>query len=136
MAVATTFGLSSYLIYCYRQKIKRTCINFVVSLFVKVGTQLYGSQKSAKIEGRHIEIPYYYNGLEYTVYVPYSRRLRRKMLNCGVFIIDGSTRKRISQQPGVPFLITADALGGELIEIEDYEGEQTKTFTKDEIPVI
>lgn len=132
------FGFIGWMIVRNKTTIKNFIVNLVVDVAVRIGTRLYLKQKSATLCGRSLKIPYKYNGVDYVVYVPFARNIRRKMRNTKVFLVkeDGHNKVDISQQPGCPYLITADSLGGEKIEVVNCETGYTHEFEKNVIPEI
>lgn len=124
-------------LYFLRGYIWSACFDFFVNTIVKVGTHFYASQDPVKVEKRYMCIPYSYHGIKYRIYVPFSRTLRRKMLNTKAHLVnhDGTTTE-ISQQPGCCYMITASALGGKEIVVHDNNTRTTHTFSADEIPVL
>jgi hypothetical protein len=63
-------------------------------------------------------------GTEYVLFVPYERKLAIKTGAHKAFLIKGQEKIDITQQPGIPYLVTPNELGGECIEIV---GEETVT---------
>ena len=85
--------------------------------------------KSAIIKVSHM-------GKTHSVYLPYDRRKSSQMMRRKVFLIKEGEKTDISQKPGIPYLVSAQDLGGDLIQVEDLEGNVLNTFPRDKIPII
>jgi len=128
---------SMLMVYLFRKYIKSMVLDLFVKAILKSSKHLYSSQESIQVGKRYVCIPYSYHGMKYKIYVPFSRTLRRKMLNnkCTLVHDDGTTTD-ITQQPGCCYMVTASALGGKEIILEDGNNGVTYTFGADEIPVL
>ena len=84
-------------------------------------------QNSAVIKVQHA-------GASHSVYIPYNRRKSSAMLRKKVYLIKGEEKIDISQKPGIPYLVNAQQLGGESIQVEDLEGNVVHTFLENEVP--
>lgn len=74
-------------------------------------------------------------GKIFSIYVPHDRSKSASMLRKKVFLIKKNNEKvDISQKPGIPYLISADHLGGDQILVENLSGEIIKSFEASEIP--
>jgi len=73
-------------------------------------------------------------GKTHPIYLPYDRRKSTSMLRKKVFLIKGEEKKEISQKPGIPYLVSANMLGGDSINIEDFDGNIIHTYSGEEIP--
>ena len=74
-------------------------------------------------------------GKSHSIFVPYDRNKSTSMLRKKVFLMKEDGNKiDISQKPGVPYLISADHLGGTQILVENLSGEVIKTFEASEVP--
>lgn len=73
-------------------------------------------------------------GKTHSVYVPYDRRKSTSMLRKKVYLLKEGEKIDITQKPGIPYLVSAEMLGGETIIIEDSEGNEIRSFLKNEIP--
>ena len=74
-------------------------------------------------------------GKSHSIFVPYDRNKSSSMLRKKVFLMKEDGNKiDISQKPGVPYLISADHLGGTQILVENLSGEIIKTFHSSEVP--
>lgn len=85
--------------------------------------------------GRSASISYSRLGEHYVVHLPYQRRSVTKMLsfNAAVHKNDGSVIN-ITQQPGLPYLTSANDFGAERIVITNGENGKTASYTGDTIP--
>jgi len=75
-----------------------------------------------------------HGGKSHSIYVPYNRRKTTKMLRTKVFLLKGEEKIDITQKPGIPYLVSAKDLGGEMIIVEDKGGNVLYTFKDEEIP--
>lgn len=75
-------------------------------------------------------------GKSYTFFVPYNRKYTAPMLPFIVHLLNeqGDIIRDITQQPGIPYLVTALHLGGASIKITNGENGMTHTYAKDIIP--
>jgi len=125
-----------YLLNKYRKSIRDKCADLFISLLVNVGTRMFNKKRPVKVERRYVCIPYKYHGVEYQVYVPFSRSLRRKMINSKTFLIkENGEEVEISQQPGCCYLVTPSMIGGKAIKIVDLDSGKETLFERDEIPI-
>jgi hypothetical protein len=83
--------------------------------------------KSAIIKVSH-------GGKTHDVYVPYDRSKSTSMLRKKVFLLKEDKKIELSQKPGIPYLVSAEQMGGSFIIIEDLSGNIVRTFTESEIP--
>lgn len=72
----------------------------------------------------YAEIPYFYNGQAYTVRVPYKRSQMARMDEYIVW----ADEKNITQQPGIPYMLDAFALGCNEISSCNVETEEVTTY--------
>ena len=74
-------------------------------------------------------------GKSHSIFVPYDRNKSSSMLRKKVFLMkEDGNKLDISQKPGVPYLVSADHLGGTQIIVENLSGEIIKTFHSSEVP--
>ena len=74
-------------------------------------------------------------GKSHSIFVPYDRSKSSSMLRKKVFLVqENGDRFDISQKPGVPYLVSADHLGGKQIVVENLSGETVKCFESNDIP--
>jgi len=121
----------SSIVYSYKFKIKRTLFFYAGQIYKHcqnkpVTIKFNENRKSACIE--YIRE----GGSKYKIYVPYNQHLRSKMNGYTVYLLKNTQLIDITQQPGIPYLVTADMLGGQSIIIKKYD--ETKTFDLHEIP--
>lgn len=83
--------------------------------------------KSAIIKVTH-------GGKTHDVYIPYDRSKSTSMLRKKVFLLRDEKKIEMSQKPGIPYLISAEQMGGTQIIVEDLEGNLIKTFKENEVP--
>jgi hypothetical protein len=101
---------------------------------IDIGMKMITQQRPVSIQARTLKIPYTYYGVKYTVYIPYNRSLRRKMLKTKVCLIKGEQEEDITQMLGCSYLVTAGMLGGDSIRVIDLDTHDIKVYGKDEIP--
>lgn len=124
------------IVYLFRNYIRSMVLDLCVKVILKASKHFYASQESIEVGKRYVCIPYSYHGIKYRIYVPFSRTLRRKMLNTKCTLVhDDGTTTDITQQPGCCHMVTASSLGGKEIILEDNNGV-VYTFGADEIPVL
>ena len=82
--------------------------------------------------GKSAFIVYSRCGKDYMINVPYKRELVTQMSKCKVFLSKNNEMINITQQPGIPYLVSAKMLGGDKIIMNC--GETVKEFLNDEIP--
>ncbi len=83
--------------------------------------------KSALIKVNH-------GGKSHDIYVPYDRSKSSSMLRKRVFLIRNGEKVDLTQKPGIPYLVSAEHLGGTAIIIEDLSGDVIRTFDLDQVP--
>lgn len=83
--------------------------------------------KSAIIKVSH-------GGKTHEVYVPYDRSKSTSMLRKKVFLLKDEKKIELVQKPGIPYLVSAEQMGGSSIIIEDLSGSIIRTFTETEVP--
>lgn len=72
---------------------------------------------------------------EYMVIIPYNRRYVSKMMHLKVEIkIEDDKFLEITQQPGIPYLVSAEMLGGKEIKISNTDTGQVHIYQGNEIP--
>jgi len=81
------------------------------------------------------EIVYNRLGKSYKLIVPFSRSLSSTMNKCRLYLVSENKEIDITQQPGIPYLVSASQLGGTKIIARFRSGDE-KTFFADEIPKI
>ena len=72
---------------------------------------------------------------EYQIHIPYNKDLITKMTRLKVYLVKDGERVEITQQPGIPYMVSARMLGGEKIIIVKDNNVQ-KEYKNDEIPQI
>jgi hypothetical protein len=83
--------------------------------------------------GKAFNIKYCKNNREYNLYVPYDRQLLFNSSNCKVILqLDEDNVEDITQQPGIPYLVSAYELGGISASVYNNEDMLLKKFLKHE----
>ena len=130
------FLVSYYLFRRYQKSIQNMMMEVFVTFMIRVGTSIFTDKKPVRVEKPYACIPYKYHGVEYNIYVPFSRSSRRKMINSKIFLLkNGGEEEELVQQPGCCFLVTASMLGGQSIKIVNTDTGEEKIFGEDDIPV-
>lgn len=76
------------------------------------------------------KISYFHQNKKYDLYLPYDKKLLRKVGYSVFHELDGK-KVEITQEPGLPYLVTPKMLGGG--EVKVYKDEELKiTFKEDE----
>lgn len=127
--------ISYYLFQRYRKPIWNKCLEAFISIMVGVGTRIFTTKNNVQVEKRYVCIPYKYHGVDYKINVPFSRSLRRKMINSKVVLLKDGSPEELVQQPGCCFLVTASMLGGQSIKIINTDTGKETIFEGDDIPV-
>ncbi len=112
-------------LYYYRQSIS----NWGLRLLLKSFESYRPTDKPSFTicdTGRSACITYTRMGLTYTVYVPFEKRKVAKLSGIRVYLHKGNGEVvDITQQPGIPYLVTALMLGGDKIRVV---GENNTVF--------
>jgi flagellar basal body-associated protein FliL len=75
------------------------------------------------------KLTYFHKGAEYTVYLPYDKKMQRKV-GYTVFHELGNKKVNITQESGIPYMVTANMLGGGKITV--YKDDELKHTYKDD----
>ncbi len=78
-------------------------------------------------------ITYNRDNESYILNIAFNRELIRKMSGSKVYLVMGDKQVNITQQPGIPYSVTARELGGEKIILR--KGDKMVEFGLDEIPI-
>lgn len=125
-----TFTLSTILFFGFLFR-KRLLFLYHLSL-TKYSTTTSGSKFILNSTGTSALITYYRDNESYQLNIPFNRDLIRKMSGSKVYLIIGNKQVNITQQPGIPYSVTAREMGGEKIVIK--KGDKIIEFGLDEIP--
>ena len=87
------------------------------------------SGNTVKIYDNYMEIMYLYMNKDYVLRVPYNPSLISKMTQYVVISNTLGKQMDITQQPGVPYLITAKELNSENIIVNDLDNDTVKVYT-------
>jgi len=81
-------------------------------------------------------IEYEYFGQNYKLSIPYNRKKLINMTNYKVelFFTD-KTPINITQQPGIPYILSANDLGGEYIKISNMENGLSHNYDNKQVPM-
>ena len=81
-------------------------------------------------------LAYAYNGASHTICVPFTRSRSLAMSNLQVLLVrsDKST-VNITQQPGIPYLVSSRELGGVKISVTNIDSGATFSYEQDYVPL-
>ena len=71
---------------------------------------------------------------EYQIYIPYDKYNITGINKCITLIHTDSRREQVNHPIGVPFLVSADHLGVDKIEVTDFDSGETSVYTKTDVP--
>ena len=118
--------IGSCIYYSYlAEKIKRLVTIF--KLINGASNSLAGVNQAQRINNS-LMIEYNYVGKKYKVYLPYDDKLEVDMAQLEVYLVRADGVECITQQPGLPYMITPDNLGGSVIEVVNQDSEVSKDF--------
>lgn len=90
---------------------------------------------TAKITEKSLNIVYEYFGESHIVTIPYDRNHIAFMSQLKAELICKNDEiLNITQQPGIPYIVSAAQLGGKCIKIYDYDSEKSYDYEGDKIP--
>lgn len=106
---------------------------------------IYGALKSwmwsllgvdATVEGNIINIPFYYQGSVYRITLPYARKHAPNMSSLQVILTKNNDEEQnITHLPGIPYLVSAQQLGGNSMTVYDINTETSRSIEYDEAPM-
>lgn len=89
-----------------------------------------------KINNRSGKIMYMYQNNNYEVMIPYHPHLMVPMLDLQAFLLfEDGTKTEITQQPGIPYMITAHEYGAKEIEIINNDTKASKKYGANDRPM-
>lgn len=122
------FLMIGYGIYLYRYYIIRKLIRWIAP-HIKTNEEI----PEAELQDNIIEIPYFYQGQLYKVYLPY-KKPRRNVIK--FYLINNIGEEiNITQQNGISYYVTAENLGGVGIISKKFDRVERK-FSKNQIPCL
>jgi protein tyrosine phosphatase len=115
-----------------------------IKLLIGVIQQLLAKEASKSVPKEHFEVNstddsatilYERMSNEYRLVVPYSRRYVASMTQLKVELVyENGSRLDITQQPGIPYLFTANELGGKQIVVMNGDTGIEHTYSLNERP--
>jgi hypothetical protein len=82
------------------------------------------------IENGRARIDYYYNGVKYNIHLPYNSRAASRMIDSTVYLeMTDAPDIDITQQPGLPYLTTAQQMGGVRFRVINSDGDAYRIDT-------
>lgn len=125
-----------YLSYLYiKKKVTNYFFNKIVDKIHKDTKKDDNEQYFRPITKNSAIISFNRLGKKESVYIPYNRRMSSTMLTKNIYLIKNGEKTLLNQNPGVPFMVSAEDLGGDEIIVEDKEGNILIKFNKDQIPI-
>jgi hypothetical protein len=127
--VLAVFGCLSTLV-CYRQWFQhqyyrvKTIIGLTGAIQAPTSSTIDISRHSS-----HLRIKYPNFGSNYTLNVPYNPTFVAKMLNLHVTLVSDNEVTDITQQPGIPYMLSAEELGGNIISVVDEDTGTSETYS-------
>lgn len=121
--------------YFYRKELKN-CM-FKLSLLFKLykGIKIDAiSKENSKFNDYSAIITYDYNGNSYDINIPFNRKYVLPMSDLKVKLILNGKEIDITQQPGIPYLLSAGELGGDKLLIINTASGSTKYYESNECP--
>ncbi len=83
--------------------------------------------------GKSASITYSHNGRTFFINVPYVQQIYGKMSVRRAYLIRNGKEVEITQQPGIPYSVDANELGGDKIIFKDLSGDICWEFGKKQI---
>lgn len=87
---------------------------------------------------RQVALDLLYNGREHNVArrfrLPFSRIAAARMSGFKVELVSGEATEDITHEPGVPYLASPAALGGERIIVTSIDSGESVSFSEDQVP--
>ena len=124
--------LANYLGYHINRKVAALVV-WAIGVHVKPGSEVRQSELDKT--GKLLTIRYCYQQQWYQTVVPYQRALRTKMGCCAVnLVLDHGGKLDITMQPGIPYTVSAQQLGGVAIEAHNSAYDTIRTYHKDVVP--
>lgn len=116
--------------YIYRKSILKLATPYILS---QIGIAMTDNKSNSKLENNMLHVEYSIENSKYNLTLPYNRRKRIPMTNLKVvaYYANG-TELNLTQQPGIPYLITAEIIGAENIIVRNCINNKTIKYTKDE----
>lgn len=121
-------------VYSYWSKKRIQVIGAIVNHLAKIVTSKSAVSFSINDSERSASIVYSRFGNNYIINVPYARELVPRMVQIKAMLIKSDKQIDVTQQPGIPYLITAAMLGGDKIILS--RGDDHLEFGPNEIPDI
>jgi hypothetical protein len=140
--ITNIIGIISFIVF-YNWKWIKTKYNKCKTVYTLINSDNFttGSEFQLHPNGKSAIITYNRYGKNYHLYVPYSGMIATEMNRFRAYLIKDSSDKKgkkeeeITQQPGIPYMITASDLGGEKI-IFRYRDRREVEFSSEIIPKI
>jgi len=106
---------SSYLLYRYASTIK------LIYCVLQSLNNVDSSNQNITVNSNSLTISYSYIGNAYQVTIPYNKRYSVKMTPLIAELLTEGKTRNITQQAGVPYLISPEEMGGQAIIITNSE---------------
>lgn len=130
--VGIAVGITSLIVYYYRGWFKKIAFLYNVVNNVPVETE---SQFIVNDTDASVTLSYSRMGKPCIIHIPYNMAKIASMAQFKVLLL----RKQhdslnITQEPGIPYMVSASQLGGYAIQITDEESGNVFTYQADQIP--
>ena len=90
--------------------------------------KIANNNNPVKFFNKYMQINYSYMNQNYILNIPYDKTQIANMLNYNVYAVYNEDYVEITQQPGIPYLITADALEVDYISVNNSDTENENRY--------
>jgi hypothetical protein len=131
-------GFTSILKWCDTRKKK---VELLLSVLNNIKNDIESNKKSSTVfnvndTDTSASIVYQRMGEQYIMLVPYTRKYVAAMSQFTVTLLrSDNTHLNITQQPGIPYLVNAENLGGYGIRITNQENNMSYTYFDEILPM-
>ena len=116
--------ISVGLIYYSYQLYKKYCLMMNKINQIKIAN----NNNPVKFFNKYMQINYSYMNQNYILNIPYDKTQIANMVNYNVYAVYNEDYVEITQQPGIPYLITADALEVDYISVNNSDTENENRY--------
>jgi len=116
--LVTILVSSSYLLYKYASTIK--LIYYVLQSLNNTDSSI-NTTKEITVNPNSLTVSYSYLGSTYQVTIPYNKRYSVKMAPLIAELLTEGQTKIVTQQAGIPYLVSPEEMGGQAIIITNSE---------------
>jgi len=112
-----------------------TLYNQYKKLLELIEQNIWDNHDNVKIYDHYIEISYSYMTKPYTVRLPFDSDRIPSMAQYMVFAQHNDTEVDITQQPGIPYLLSPDVLNVDNITVYNLLDDDKQSYIGEEIPM-